>query len=293
MLRHRRAREIVVFLGSLGAIGAVTAALKALPDVSPTTAALALLLVGAWCRDARPAQDSDRCLAPGDADAQLLLPASRWHAHHRRSAELDCVVRLSRRGGHCQQSVGGRAGSRPRCDRPTERSDTSLRSDPRRAADDGDGGRDRGPRPARRSSFRALQEWPSASLGITAGTFTRVAATKLALDVGDAQHRTGESARDAGVRCPSTRVRRPRACRTNDTMSSSFRSDMGRKRSASLPQLHRRSISAHSTPSPASSPLRSNEPSSWASATPRRSSVRRRTWPPRCSRRSAMIFVRR
>ena len=45
MIRHLRAREIVVFLGSLGAIGAVTAALKALPAVSPTTAALALLLV--------------------------------------------------------------------------------------------------------------------------------------------------------------------------------------------------------------------------------------------------------
>ena len=37
--------RIVVLLGSLGAIGAVTAALRALPDVSPTTAALALLLV--------------------------------------------------------------------------------------------------------------------------------------------------------------------------------------------------------------------------------------------------------
>jgi two-component system sensor histidine kinase KdpD len=45
MFRHRTAREIVVVSGSLGAIGAVTAALKALPDVSPTTAALALLLV--------------------------------------------------------------------------------------------------------------------------------------------------------------------------------------------------------------------------------------------------------
>ena len=45
MFRHLNAREIVVFLGSLGAIGAVTAALKALPEVSPTTAALALLLV--------------------------------------------------------------------------------------------------------------------------------------------------------------------------------------------------------------------------------------------------------
>ena len=45
MFRHVTAREIVVFLGGLGAIAAVTAALKALPDVSPTTAALALLLV--------------------------------------------------------------------------------------------------------------------------------------------------------------------------------------------------------------------------------------------------------
>jgi two-component system, OmpR family, sensor histidine kinase KdpD len=45
MFRQLNAREIVVFLGSLGAIGAVTAALKTLPEVSPTTAALALLLV--------------------------------------------------------------------------------------------------------------------------------------------------------------------------------------------------------------------------------------------------------
>ena len=40
-----RARELLVFLSSIGAIVAVTAALRALPDVSPTTAALALLLV--------------------------------------------------------------------------------------------------------------------------------------------------------------------------------------------------------------------------------------------------------
>src|SRR5262245_61430365 len=44
MLRLPRAREIVVFLGSVGALAAVTAGLKALPEVSPTTAALALLL---------------------------------------------------------------------------------------------------------------------------------------------------------------------------------------------------------------------------------------------------------
>lgn len=45
MFRHLEAREAFVFLGSLGAIAAVTAALHALPEVSPTTAALALLLV--------------------------------------------------------------------------------------------------------------------------------------------------------------------------------------------------------------------------------------------------------
>jgi two-component system sensor histidine kinase KdpD len=45
MFRHHRVREIVVLLSSVGVIGAVTAALKTLPDVSPTTAALALLLV--------------------------------------------------------------------------------------------------------------------------------------------------------------------------------------------------------------------------------------------------------
>ena len=44
MFRQARAREIVVFLGSLSGLGAVTIALKALPNVSPTTAALALLL---------------------------------------------------------------------------------------------------------------------------------------------------------------------------------------------------------------------------------------------------------
>ena len=40
-----RAREVTVLLGSIAAIGVVTAALAAVPDVSPTTAALALLLV--------------------------------------------------------------------------------------------------------------------------------------------------------------------------------------------------------------------------------------------------------
>jgi two-component system, OmpR family, sensor histidine kinase KdpD len=45
MFRHFRARELLVLMSSLGAIGAVTVALRALPDVSPTTAALALLLV--------------------------------------------------------------------------------------------------------------------------------------------------------------------------------------------------------------------------------------------------------
>jgi two-component system, OmpR family, sensor histidine kinase KdpD len=45
MFRHFRARELVVLLSSLAAIGAVTVGLRTLPDVSPTTAALALLLV--------------------------------------------------------------------------------------------------------------------------------------------------------------------------------------------------------------------------------------------------------
>ena len=45
MFRHFRSRELVVLLSSLAAIGAVTVGLRALPDVSPTTAALALLLV--------------------------------------------------------------------------------------------------------------------------------------------------------------------------------------------------------------------------------------------------------
>ena len=45
MLGHLRVPELVIFLGSLAALGAVTAGLKALPDVSPTTAALALLLI--------------------------------------------------------------------------------------------------------------------------------------------------------------------------------------------------------------------------------------------------------
>ena len=44
-IRPRWVRDVLIVLGSLAAIGAVTAALRALPDVSPTTAALALLLV--------------------------------------------------------------------------------------------------------------------------------------------------------------------------------------------------------------------------------------------------------
>jgi two-component system, OmpR family, sensor histidine kinase KdpD len=45
MFRPLQSREVAVLLGSLGAIAAVTAALKAVPQVSPTTAALLLLLV--------------------------------------------------------------------------------------------------------------------------------------------------------------------------------------------------------------------------------------------------------
>ena len=45
MQRHGRARESVVLVGSLGALAAVIGALRLLSDVSPTTAALALLLV--------------------------------------------------------------------------------------------------------------------------------------------------------------------------------------------------------------------------------------------------------
>lgn len=44
MFRQSRAHEIVVFGCSVGAIAAVTVAVKAVPNVSPTTAALALLL---------------------------------------------------------------------------------------------------------------------------------------------------------------------------------------------------------------------------------------------------------
>ena len=45
MIRQLRGREFAVIVASLGAIAVVTAALKALPGVSPTTAALALLVV--------------------------------------------------------------------------------------------------------------------------------------------------------------------------------------------------------------------------------------------------------
>jgi two-component system sensor histidine kinase KdpD len=45
MRRHLSARDFLVFAGSLGAIALATAVLRALPGVSPTTVALALLLV--------------------------------------------------------------------------------------------------------------------------------------------------------------------------------------------------------------------------------------------------------
>src|SRR4029453_17778110 len=45
MLRRRPTRDIIVFLGSAATIAAVTSALRVLHDVSPTTVALALLLV--------------------------------------------------------------------------------------------------------------------------------------------------------------------------------------------------------------------------------------------------------
>src|SRR5690349_13418238 len=45
MLRSPLTREFAVLAGGLGAIGAVTMGLRTQPDVSPTTAALALLLV--------------------------------------------------------------------------------------------------------------------------------------------------------------------------------------------------------------------------------------------------------
>ena len=44
-IRRRWVRDVFTVVGSLAAIGAVTVALRALPDLSPTTAALALLLV--------------------------------------------------------------------------------------------------------------------------------------------------------------------------------------------------------------------------------------------------------
>jgi K+-sensing histidine kinase KdpD len=45
VFRHLSARDLLVLAGSLGAIGAVTGGLRLLRDVSPTTAALALLVV--------------------------------------------------------------------------------------------------------------------------------------------------------------------------------------------------------------------------------------------------------
>ncbi len=45
MLRRRPTRDLIAFLGSIVTLAAVTAALQALHDVSPTTVALALLLV--------------------------------------------------------------------------------------------------------------------------------------------------------------------------------------------------------------------------------------------------------
>lgn len=45
MIRSLRARELVVLVGGISVIGAATALLRALPEVSPTTAALTLLLI--------------------------------------------------------------------------------------------------------------------------------------------------------------------------------------------------------------------------------------------------------
>ena len=155
MLRQVTRREIVVLLGSIGAIGAVTASLRAVPNVSPTTAALALLLVVLGAATLARLETAIAVSLLAMLAPQLLLSPACRHIHDRRSAELDCAVRVSRRRRHRQQAVGGRARARPRRDRPAQRGDPSLRSHARRPADHGDGRRDRGARPPRGAPVRA------------------------------------------------------------------------------------------------------------------------------------------
>ena len=89
MFNPRPTRDVIILLGSLATIAAVTGLLRMIPDVSPTTVALALLLVVLGTATIGAPAGRARRVGRGDAHAELLLPAAGRHLHDRRSAELD------------------------------------------------------------------------------------------------------------------------------------------------------------------------------------------------------------
>jgi K+-sensing histidine kinase KdpD len=105
MFRPVSPREFVAIAGSLGAIVAVTMGLRALPDVSPTTAALGFLLVVLVSATLASLRTAIAVSVAAMLTLNFFFSAAGRRVHHLRPAELDRALRLPRGRGHRQQAV--------------------------------------------------------------------------------------------------------------------------------------------------------------------------------------------
>ena len=133
-----------------------------MPDVSPTTVALALLLVvlGAATLARLRIAIVASVVAMLTLNFFFLPPVGTFTIADPQN--WIALVRVPDGRGHRQQSVGGRTGSSARGDRAPQRVDAAVRSDARRAADDRNRECHRRARPARRPTLRSARASRSA-----------------------------------------------------------------------------------------------------------------------------------
>ena len=213
-------REIVVCpAAGLGAIGASPSALTALPEVSPTTAALALLLVVLGAATFARLQDRDRrsrSLATLALNFFFLPPVGTFTIADPQNwialfAFLVMAVIASNLSAAAQDRARDAIARRNEVTRLFDLTrDVLLTTETAGAIDVA--------RPSRRSTFRARQgrdlpAWRS-RLAHPSGRQRR-SSTWMPTP----QHRPGQGTRDPRVRCPSARVWRSRARLTNGTRS--------------------------------------------------------------------------
>ncbi len=186
--------------------------LRRLPDVSPTTVALAFLLVvlGTATVGRLWAAIVVSVAAMLTLNFFFLPPLGTFTIADPQN--WIALVRVPRRCRHRQQPLGSGTGARIGSDRQPQRGHTTVRSDARRAVDDRNRRRDRRAGAPRRPAFRAAEDCDLPAhrprLAHSSGGQRRRRHRHA-----DAEHGAGQGAGHGRVRRPPARLRRPRADR--------------------------------------------------------------------------------